>query len=345
MNRSELVSTLELVGRALADQPMVPIFTCFCFTGTHVTAYNDAIGIVAPCKTKEAFAVNGGTLLGLLKNSLAKEVEFTLEEHDCIIKAGRSTFRLPWFKQDEFLFEEPQDKWHVNMAINEEFLWGLSACLLTASKDNTQNALMGVCLNGVQHTLYSCDGDAVTRYRLSKSQKSAVVAMMPSAFAEAVLKVAEAIGKEESDDELCVSLEWARAEIHNHVVYGRLIENKTPFDHAKEIKDTIKGEPQFMAVPKGLGHALSRARVVADPESKPTRLTVQEGRLKLLTESSMGIVRDSLQFGDYPEVRANVNAEFVQRAIGLCDEMAILGGCTVYKKGDVLFQLLGNMSD
>jgi len=344
MIRSELVGILELVGRALADQPMVPIFTCYCFTGTHVLAYNDAIGIVAPCQSKEVFAVNGKTLLGLLKNSLAKDVEFTLEEHDCVIKAGRSTFRLPWFKQDEFLFEEPTDKWLAKIAINDEMLWGLSACLQTASKDNTQNALMGVCLNGVQHTLYSCDGDAVTRYTLNKNQKSAIVAMIPSAFVETVLKIAEVVDAVVGAWELDVNHEWAKAVIGEYVVYGRLIENAEPFDHAKEIKNTIEVMPEFTPIPKGLSHALARALVVGAPESKPTRLMVRDGRLRLLTEGAMGVVRDSLQYVHRSEVQANVNAEFVQRAIGLCDEMAILENCTVYKKGTVLFQLIGNMS-
>ena len=343
MNRTDLVHTLELVGRALAEHQLIPVFSCFCFTKTQVIAYNDSIGIIAPCKTKEAFAVNGKTLLGLLTHSLAKEVEFTLEEHDCVIKAGRSTFRLPWFKQDEFLFEEPEPKWLAKLALSNDLLFGFQACLMTASKDNTQPALMGVCLNGVQHTLYSCDGDAITRYTFSKGQKCAAVIMLPSAFVDTILKMGFGtdIGK---NGYLNVNTEWAHAELGNgYHIYGRVIENPNPFDHANEIKNTIEGTPTYLEVPKGLSHALARALVIGSDESKPTRLTVQEGRLKLLTESSMGIVRDSLQFPKHPDVQANINAELAQRAIGLCDQMAILPNCTVYKKGDVLLQLLGNM--
>lgn len=343
MNRKSLLETLELVGRALAADAMVPIFQCFCFHGETVSSYNDSLGLIAPCKTDDGFAVNGNTLLGLLRNTQSEEVEFSLVDQDCVIKAGRSTFKLPWFPKEDFLFEEPTDKWHSVLALDEEMLKGFDACLLTSSKDNSQPALMGVFLNGVQHTLYSCDGDALSRYTIAESQHCASAAMLPNAFCEAVLKVAENFDIKDVQTELSVNLGWAKADIGDHVVYGRLIENEKPLDHAGLITKTIKGKPSYVPLPKGLDNALSRARVIADAESAKTVLTVASGRLKLVTETHAGIVRDTLPLPDHPEVEAHVNAELTQRSIKQCDEMAILDNAVAYRLGTTLFVLLSNM--
>src|ERR1700722_5373012 len=101
MNRAELVTKLALVGHGLADHNLVPMFQCYCFDGEVVSAYNDALGVIAPCPCPEIFAVNGKTLLGLLTNSHAEEVEFALEDkHDLSIKTGKSRFKLPYFGGD-----------------------------------------------------------------------------------------------------------------------------------------------------------------------------------------------------------------------------------------------------
>jgi len=311
------------------------------FRGRSVAAFNDQIGLIAPCKTSEAFAIHGPTLLGLLSNSQGEDVEFTLEEHDCIIKTGRSTFKLPWFPETDFLIEEPEDKWHSKMALTDEALKGISYCLPTASREDTQRALNGVCFNGVTHTLYSCDGDVLTRYTLNKNMKAASVSLLPIAYCESLLKVAEAVG-ENTAFELDVNHDWAKAEIGTYVVYGRLTENKTPFDFANLVTKTLQSKPHYVAVPEGLNEALTRARVIADPETAKTALAIEKGRLRLLTQTHHGIVRDSVPMPDHPDVEASVSSALVQRAIGLCNEMAIMDNATAYQNG-ILFQLVSNM--
>src|SRR5262245_15182222 len=108
MKRKELADKLTLVGTALAGNDLVAMFQNFCFDGKKVYAYNDALGIVAPCPTPKPFAVNGGVLLGLLTNSLAEDAELTVEPEAVIIKAGRSTFKLPYYPKSDFLFEPPE---------------------------------------------------------------------------------------------------------------------------------------------------------------------------------------------------------------------------------------------
>lgn len=345
MERTELVKKLELVGRALADGNMVPIFQCFTFHGKEVSAYNDNLGIVAPCKVEEPFAVNGSIFLGLLDNCHADIVDLKLEEHDVFVKNGRSTFKLPYFSEESFLFERPKEKWDVSFPLSQSMLDGLSACLTTASKDvATQPKLVGVAVKATKGGigLYSCNGDAITRCVIKGTIDSEYV--LPSPFCEAVLRIAA--DTEFKKGTLSLNQEWAKAELDSgYTVYGRMIESEDPFDHESHIKKHMKGAISFVPVPEGLDYALARARVVADPESAKTVLTVEAGRLKLLTETGMGIVRESLGLTGHPEVVAHVSAELVQHSLSLCNEMAILDSVVAYRKGEGLLQIVSNRND
>lgn len=345
MKRKELVTTLELLKPALADTNMVPVYQCFMFSGENVAATNDQIAISARCKgLKESFAANGNTLLGLLQNSRAEDVKFNLEAHDVHITAARSVFKLPYFKQDEFLFKEPVIKqFETVLPIDAELLGGLEACLLTVSKDNTQPALMGITIHE-GNTLFSCDGDAVTRSKQRVKANGTPDRLLPTLFCETVVKLLMATDAKRGD--FCISAEWAMATIDTEYrVYGRIAKIDKPLDHGELIQATLKNKNvRCVDLPKGFDRALSRARVVADPDSAKTVLTVEGNKLKLTTETSMGVVRDIVAIDGHQDVKAYVSAALVQRAISLCDQIAILENCTCYRHGNDLFQLLSNMN-
>jgi len=347
MNRAELTAKLELVSYALADHNLVPLFQCFCFDTKTVNCYNDTLGVIAPCEINDAFAVNGTTLLGLLKNSHSEEVEFSIEDkHDIVIKTGKSRFKLPYFPKEDFLFKKPANKWTITLTIDENLLKGLEACLLTSSRDMAQPKLLGVSLGSYSKkvALYSCDGDALTRHLTNTKAVENLSYLMPNMFCEALVRIC----KESKIDagQLNINSEWTHAELDNgYQIYGRLIEVDAPVDYEQLITKTVKGEVSFLPLPKGLDHALSRARVIADPDSAKTVFEITSEKLRLITETHMGIVRDVMPYPKHEDISANASAAMVQRAIGLCDEMAILERCTVYRQGTTLFMVVSNMGE
>ncbi len=332
MNRTALVKTLEQVGRALADNDLVPIMKCFLFDGTNVTASNDYLTIIAPCPTDAAFAVNGKTLLGLLSASHSEDVQFLIERYEVIVKAGKSQFKLPFFPAEDFPFKVPEIE-EFDITLN---MRGFEACLLTSSKDNAQPALMGVLVNG---SLYSSDGDAITRYSLStKPENQLQPYMMPNGFVETVLKLSTS-----DNDKTMLAPGWAMSKLGDLTVWGRLMD-PPPVDLEDAINKTVGESAKFVPIPEELSHALDRARVVADPESAPTKLTVENGKLHLLTESSLGVVMDVLLIGDQRHnVTALVSAELMQRSISLTAQMTIMDNCCIFIDDEPrLFILLSN---
>lgn len=338
MNRSDLVRTLELVKPALAVTNMIPIFQCFTFAGGFVSAYNDTIAILGPADTKESFGIHGNTLLGLLSNSNAENVILSLEHDTAILKLGKTVSKLPFQPKENFLFEEPKDDWEFKLQVTESFVEALKLCLETVSSDTTQAALLGITLEN--DLMYSCNGDCLTRIKLKNKAKSRV--LMPTAFCEAVVRLWSSLTM--TGGFLRFNTEWVYADFGAWVVYGRILEISEPIDFVKLIKSTVNNNiPPCYPFPDGFSEALSRARVLADPESQKTIVTITKNKMTLLTETHMGEIKDDFKLEGHPDVVANINASHLQNALGSCIGMAVLEKCIILEAPDV-FKLVSNMS-
>lgn len=343
MNRKSLLDTLDMVRPALASEMLVPIFTNFCFDDKTVFAYKDNLGIVAPCEVEETFAVAGKTFIELLSAATGNEIELELDKEHLLIKAGKSKMKLPYLTKEEFIFEEPEDEqWELMLDIDPHMLSALELCLVTASNDSTMPAFMGVTVKGGNGiNLYSCDGDALSRHKLSDKKAADVQYNLPIEFCDAVLKIAEKSGQRHG--QLYINSEWAVAEMGNNFkIVGRVVENPDPLNFEAQIKKSIKSDPTFVDVPDGLQAALNRARVVADPEGKPTILTVEDGKLEISTETHLGNVNDTVKLGKHPDISASVSAKLIQRALNVCTEFSLHDNCTLYRKGEDFLLVVGN---
>ncbi len=336
MKRSELVRTLELIKPALATNNVVPVFQCFVFHTGSVEAYDDTIAICGPCEVEEECAIHGNTLLGLLSNSKADEVSLEFKGDIAVLTMGKSVSKLPFQPKENFIFEEPDIKWPVKIPFTESFVGALKLALETVSSDTTQLALLGVSVVG--NFLYSCNGDAVTRAAIKQGSKDRVLLSTP--FCQAVLRLWSAL--EITKGILCISDEWVMANFVDWCVYGRVLEIPDPIDFDNEIKKTVRVKTPVQDLPPGFRDGLSRACVLAEPENQKTHVTVEKGKLRLLTETHMGEVKDEFPFKGHPEITANVNASYMLQAIEHCSQMAIHDNCTIFEAPDVLI-LVSNM--
>lgn len=341
MDRSELVKTLELVKPALgASNNPVPIFQCFMLNEQTVSASNDTIAIIGPLDFDWACGIHGTTLLGLLSNSHAEDVELSLQRETATIKLGKTVSKLPFFTYEEFLFTPPDEKWMAKLQFSESVFEAISIGLETVSSDETQPALQGITIQGDK--LYSCNGDSLTRIELKGTIGKHRV-LLPTTFCNAILKLWGTL--KITKGVLQFSEKWAFADFGDWSVYGQLLAIESPIDFEELISRNIKTKVATEEVPDDLSEALSRARVLSDPESQKTVVTVSKGKIDLVTETHMGEIRDTVVFGkSHPEVVANVNASHLQRAIAHCDKIAFHKNCVMLEKAPDVFMLVSNMS-
>ena len=339
MNRAELVNTLDLLRPALASDNTVPIFQCFVFAGDKIYAYNDSLGIVGPSgkgfPTQAAF--HGATFYGLLSSSSAEDVSFKLDGDQAVFTLGKTVSKLPFHDQSQFIFEVPEDSWEFELNCNAGFVEALGICLDTVSKDSTQAALNGVTIAG--NHMFSCDGDALTQIGITDIGKNR--AMLQTEFCNTVLNLCNVFDFDHGV--ISISSDWMRFQCEDWSVYGRVLQIADPIDFAGEVKKTLKGKKvEYKSLPDGFKGTLVRARVLADPESKKTRLTVKNNILEVFTETHMGEVKDEMPF-THADVVADVNAAYLQRALKYCDQVAIFDNCVLFRRDPKLVQLISNM--
>ena len=338
MKRTELVNTLELVKPALAKNNMVPIFQCFMFGMGMVEAYDDQVAMCGPCDIESEFALHGNTLLGLLSNSSTEEVSIDLKGDTATLTMGKAVSKLPYQPKENFIFEAPIVDVRGGIPFTESLAEALELCLESVSTDTTQTALLGVTVLG--NKLYSCNGDSLTRVQIKQGFKERV--LLPTAFCEAVLKLWRSL--EMTKGTLAFDKDWVFADFGDWNVYGRVLEITSPIDFEELIKRNVKGKIKTCPLPQELAGALSRARVLSDPESQKTVVSVCKGKASLVTETHMGETSDTISFDkNHPDVVANVNAMHLSRAIKNAETIAFLENCTILEKPDVL-QLVSNMS-
>ncbi len=350
MKRKDLLETLNLLKPGLGKDDLVPIFGCYCFDDEVAMAYNDNLAMIAPCDTGLTAAIAGEVLLGLLDNSKADTAVFEVDGDEIALKMGKSRIKLPCLDRKEFIFEEPShepEEWDTVIPLEQVFLHGLECCLVTASTDQAMPALMGVTLSDIDatYTLFSCDGDALSEFPIptpADYEELKRSYTMPLAFCQVVLRIAEKTKCYEGD--IGINDEWACVNFSNeYSVYGRIIVQEKPIDYPKLIDDSIGDDPSYVEIPSGLAGGLSRAVIMADKDTHKTRLTIEGGKIRLYTESSAGLIRDSFKLKDHPDVDALVNAETLLRSLKLCNEMAINRDCSAFRHKDKLTQVIGNL--
>ena len=348
MKRSKLLSTLDLMRPALSTKDLVPVFKAFCFDDGTVSAYNDTLGITAPCDVTIQAGLSGDVLLSLLSSSRAKSVVLDVDGDVVTLKAGKTRMRLPYFTADEFLFKKPEDDWATGFKISKEVLSALECCLLTASQDTAMPAFMGIAINfGKAVTFYSCDGDALSRYKFKMKPHKLIdedLFIIPYEFCQTVLKIAGKLSLEQG--EFWINKDWVKVIFpKGFVLYGRIIEPDKEISYEDLIKDSLGEEKlKFIKAPMGIVNALSRASVIVDRNTMRTNLRIDENKLKLHTESHMGVVRDSVKFEEEHEgIKISINPELIHRALKVCDEFSFLENCTVLRNRNKLLQIIGNL--
>lgn len=337
MKRKELVQTLELIKPALSKLDVIPMFQNFCFANKTVFASDETLAIVGPTECEDEFAVHGNTLFGLLNASSAEEVSLKLDGGTATFKCGKSTSKLPYSSAEDFIFSEPTGKWDT-VKVTVSLIEGLKLCLETVSSDMTQRAFLGVTID--KDMLYSSNSDALTRVKLKQAAKGRY--LMPTAFCQAVIKIWDSLGM--AVGTLNFSDKWCYADFDDWRIYGQTLEVDTPPDFDGVIKKSTKGKVVTQELPNGFDEALSRARVLADPESQKTTLTIEGGRLSLLTETHMGEVHDTLAMKGHPDVQASINASYIHAAIKVCDQVSFNERCAVLQKGTDVLMLVSHMN-
>jgi DNA polymerase III sliding clamp (beta) subunit (PCNA family) len=341
MDRSKLVAKLQTIDPATTSNQLIPIMSHYWFMGDRVMAYNDQISISVPCKTDFTGAVPA-TLLGLLKSSKAKEVEFTEQGDDLLIKAAATKIKLPLIPADEltmFTMPEPKSDFKHVMAKSGKFLECLEACMQSTTTDTSTPDYLGVTAMAKDESLqlFACNDETMTYANLHIGElvfKSRVV--LSAAFCTQLLK------------QISSDVKFSTLELHNDyslatmtngtILFGRLIDVQKPLDYASIIARNYNTSiiSKLVQIPTKLEGILERAVIITDSavDQTKTSVSVRDGIMRFKSKSAKGEISDSMQVPNHPDVSVMLEARRLRKGLEAgFSHILVTDTCAVMVKG------------
>ena len=185
-----LKSALEKIKPGLSNKEYVPMFSCFCFEKTGVTAYSDVLGASIDLDTGIEGAIKADALLTWLSALVDGSVQVVPGEGKVKFSSGGSTLTTPLIPPSEFLHEVPEDWENMHeVTITESIVDGLTACLETVGDEAAGPVFSCIAFDLFAATLYSTNGIAMSKYMVEMSEKETLdqTQLLPQAFCRALL--------------------------------------------------------------------------------------------------------------------------------------------------------------
>lgn len=347
-----LISRLEKVEPALAINQLIPLLTHYWFTGTHLMAYNDQIGLQYPMKTEFRGAVPGKflELLKVKSTSTSKnkpdKIELSGSTTELVVKQGRRTnFRLAMLEPN-FVFEMPKQSRREPLSEDsmEKLIDAVSHCLISVGRDTSTIEQLGITLEPENNnvTLYATDGATISRSKLAPgTMRLEARVVVPTKFCEQMIALYRA-KKIQCDFEVGIAgqTRYALFTAGKTSLYGRLLESRNPLNFAGTVAYHLpRGHSsKLVKVPGALHAALERACIVCDAQRRLTHMILDNGKMVLKSKSDTEEVTDEISYPHNGASKLEVKLEpkLLKKAEDY-DKMMVHGPCVIMAKGQSVY--------
>jgi len=310
-----------------------------------VTAYNDIMAIVCPCKIDLRGGIKGDMLMSVLSKSRAKDIQFDLDENQVRIKAGKSSLKFPVLDEEDFLFELPTTKEAFSFEIKESFVEGIDLCLLSVGDDITHPSQMGVTIKiDKDIKLFS----TANRYTMSRYEVDCkedlsikVTSILPSKFCEQLVKLYKNCDGKKA--KLFLTDDWILVEFDDSVrLFSKIIvsyddDSEVDFD---SILDThTEKVDSFIPIPSSMNLALQRSMVVmSNSVHKECDFSINKKKLKIQAVSELADSFDTILLKKpFKDMKFKSDPSSLLRVLPYCEEVSFTEDCSILLAADGAF--------
>lgn len=327
LERDVLLAQLRILRPALADKSPVEGLNQIWFSGDKATAFNDIIAIEVPCESGVEGGVNGGTLLGMLEASAAKEVEIGVNAKDgetLSLRAAGMKADFPILPLERAIFSFPATL-PKGVDIDDALGGALKhvALALSSAGDN-----MGVTfvVEGAQLATYATDGTTIAWARVPKPKGYAAKRLVLSpTFCDQLSALNEG-GMSLSLMEDCAVAVDNQSGVR---LFGRLVEVAKDLDFAGVVKTNVPNTKSAVPLPDKLASALARAEVlVTGVQRTAVEVGVKKGVLRLHLKTDLGELSEAITLaGKHPDVDSLFNGSFIARGLSRSKTFMVSDQC------------------
>jgi DNA polymerase-3 subunit beta len=355
-NRKDLLKTLNLLKGSLSDKDYIPVYTCFCFDSEdgNIYAYNDVMASIFDFdldELDEPIAIPGKILLSILNGLSGEMVSFNIDKDILRIKSGKSKFNIPIFSEDDFIFKIPELKNTIDIDITDDFMKGISACLISIGDDAIHSNHKGISfvVDDSDVFLYSTDNTSISKYTVSDMDvpDEDLSLLIPKEFCIEMIS----IYKNDQDAEYTFSIGKGFIAILKGdfiCLYSKFEDDHT--EDFESIFDKYKKEIKG----KGLGinntffESLKRSLLMLDGETiKKAQCIVKGNKVELLTESKNGNLQDLIPFDGKSKNKVGfyLPVDIVLRACDQLNTVMFLDDVILFKKSNKFLHLIAHCSN
>lgn len=355
MKRSDLLQTLKLAQPALLsdNDAVLPILKSFKFTGTHVEASNDVIGVRLSVPITDRGIVSGRKLISFLNACSSKVVKIAkTKKGSLLVKCASSKLTLNAQPEDEWPFDIPTAEEAKTLSVREGFFTALAYCSAQSPDTGLGGWQGGIIL--VWKDILNVYGIGQSRatlsccrvYDLKKKRKTEKRLVVPSSFCKVAVALSEALGKEATlifTDETVV-LDWGKGA---NILTTKQIHTDMP-DVVGKFFDVTSKVKNYISISDTLGAALKRAATIGDKGT--CSIVSEEDGLKIRAKSADGAtLNDLVKMEDgveVPEVDHLVAADLICKRLDDCVSIGFGPQASVLKSksGDFIY-VVSNRSD
>jgi DNA polymerase III sliding clamp (beta) subunit (PCNA family) len=348
-NREALVKVAALVRPALASQAYIPALNNILFDGDYATAYNDISAISVRVKLELECSVPGELLIRALGSFGSEQILFQpVAGAGMVLSSGRSKIKLPTLPVEAFPFEWPDEKTvDGEIELDADVLKGVERCLISVGNDPTHPAQMGVTLDvdtKGRAVLFSTDNFTISRFQTKTKVKlpGDTPIILPRFFCEQLVTLSKAF----PEDELTLTLYAGALQVDigkSAKLFTKTPVDLEPLDFQKIVAkhcDIGQVAELLAVIPDSFDAAFGRALLVLSGEmDKATKVTLDDGFIKLSSTSSMGDSDDSLKYDDGGETHEpfHIDPSLVARASKSCAQVGFAGRVMVLADADSTF--------
>lgn len=334
---SNVVGTAKL---ALAKSDLIPVLQAFKIDGSHVTAWNDVVGISVDTGTEisdETVCPKGNSLVNFVKQASGDSINISIGDDEFEVVSQSTKMKVP--VQDSNSFpdlpsgNEQSKEWSVTVSA-DQISFGLDKCLKTVGSQRDFLIYNSICMGTdpttKNFTLYSSDNISLSKYVTSESVGEVNRVLIPKELAKAVTS---SIGKLGEDEQMTISVYENFINIYidsGITIIGRRISANPPNynqpidTYVSEIQD---GEDVF-PITDDVKQIVNRMKGML-PANSLVSIEAKEDTLKMdVVENGVGDIQDSTSLPHVVnESYCKLGIDKLSRAISAGDFMFISDNC------------------
>lgn len=331
MTREELVSLLSKVEPALSRKDLVPILTCFCFTGEQVITYDDIVALMYPANIGVVGGVRGRTLYDFLNASTAQEASVTLSGSEATFKIGRSNLKLALTPAKDFVFEIPKMSDAQTIEIDSDFIECFKCSMVSLGVDPAHAWRFGMTLKFTSGRvdIFSTDNFIATHvFSELKTPEGLAgrLVVLPPRFCE----LFSSMVSKEKPREMQIAKTWVRVTFESGLVlFSRTVESdEAQFDNHVNVFDRAEQESAKFgstSIPDGFTRILDRALIVLEGQTdKVTEFEVEGSVLRARSSSPAADADEAIKIdeGKHNPVKVKSSPELLKRALEEIDSIS-----------------------